>query len=418
MPAHSLRIDMNPALHRAVSGIGKLSLWGALLAAPTFAWAASSCVDAEIAGHSAIEAQHRLQHAPASTGPDADENLSPQQRTATRDFKDALVSAIDARFACSDAHADPAALQRALQASLGVPKTRPEPDDNRDFGHWLDVDVTRNTDPKPLVFVRVGYGIPCGDDNLLVAYAWDGATWRRVLRWQSDDYAQISGAFGGTFQYRVLPAGQIAVAHSSSWCWSRWRSFGLDVFAPASDGQPQRKLLHLGHGFAADFDQDDEGLTLKTRPDGVELRTTIAPLDADLIERKVVYRYRVSGDTVERIQPIALNGRDFVDEWLTSNDAHARNWSDPNAADDLLKARQTLVASLKGENGLLLKYGPVRACGSGKDRYQVEIDLQAQKSKHADARYGLIHQESNGFTMLSLSDKADPTCKGANLMAH
>lgn len=403
-------------MHRAVSGIGKLSLWGALLAAPAFAWAASSCVDAEIAGHTAIEAQHRLQHAPKGKNEDVDETLSPQQRTATRDFKDALVSAIDARLACSDAHAEAATLQRALEASLGVVKTRPAPDANAGIGQGLDVSVTRNADPKPLVFVRAGYAIPCGDDNLLVAYAWDGAAWRRVLRWQSDDYAQISGAFGDTFQYDVLPGGQIAVAHGGPWCSSRWRNFGLDVFAPANGAQPQRKLFHLDHGYAADFDAADDGLTLKTRPDGVELRTTIAPLDADLMQRKVVYRYRVSGDTVERIQPIALNGRDFVDEWLTANDAHARNWSDPNAADGLLKARHALVASVKDENGPSLNYGPVRACSSGKDRYQVEIDLQARKSNHSEARYGVIHQERNGFTMLSLSDKADPTCKGANLM--
>ncbi|MBB3258143.1 hypothetical protein F4827_003011 [Paraburkholderia bannensis] len=386
-----------------------------LLAAPTFAWAASSCVDADVAGHTAIEAQHRLQHAPKSKDGD-DETLSAQQRTATRDFKDALVRAIDTRLACSDAHAEPAALQRALEASLGVVKTPPPANASGGFGQAVSVEITRGADPKALVFVRAGYGIPCGDDNLLVAYAWDGATWRRVLRWQSDDYAKISGAFGDTFQYETLPGGQIAVAHGGPWCSSRWRNFGLDVFAPANGAQRQRKLFHLDHSYAADFDAADDGLTLKARPDGVEVRTTISPLDADLIQRKVIYRYRVSGDTVERIQPIALNGRDFVDEWLVVDDAHARNWSDPDAADGLLKARHALVSGVKDENGPVLNYGPVRACSSGKDRYQVEIDLQSRKSDHADARYGVIHQERNGFTMLALSDKADPTCKGANLM--
>lgn len=409
---------MKSTKHSAFSGICTRSFCLALLAAPSFAWAAS-CVDAEVAGHAAIEAQHRLQQAPVDKKADDDDGtISAQQRTAMHGFKDALVKAIDARLACSDAKADPAALQTALSASLGVVKTKDaNANSSGGIAQALDVAVTRNAAPKPLVLVRAGFGIPCGDDNLLVAYTWDGAAWKRVLRWQSDDYDSISGAFGDTFQYAVLPGGQIAVAHGGPWCSSRWRRFGLDVFAPANGAQPQRTLLHVGHGYAADFDAEDEGLTLKARPDGVELRTAISPLDADLITRKAIYRYRVTGDTVERVQPAAVNGRDFVDEWLATDEANARNWSDAHAADSLLKTRQALMADVKKE-GTVFNYGAVRACSSGAQRYQVEIDLQMGKPKHADKRYAEVHQEPNGFTMLSLGDKADPTCKGADLMPH
>jgi hypothetical protein len=396
-----------------------------IIAAPSFAWASTSCVDAEAAGRLAIEAQHRLQNAPADKSDADGASVSPQQRTEMRAFKDALVNAIDARLSCSDARAQPDALQRALEASFGVVKTPPVADtnatnngtDKATIGGAMNVSVTRSTANKPLMLVRAGFGIPCGDDNLLVAYAWDGAAWRRVLRWQSDNYDSISGAFGDTFQYSVLPGGQIAVAHGGPLCSSRWHVFGLDVFAPANDKQAQRSLFHLDHAYAEDLDGANGGLTLKARPDGFELRTSISPLDGELITRKAVYRYRVKGDTVERIQPAAINGRDFVDAWLTVDDASARNWSDPHAADALLAARQSLMASIK-DHSKSLSYGPVRACASGKDRYQVEIDSQARKPGDANTQYGVVRQERNGFTMISLGETADPSCKGADLMAR
>ncbi len=411
---------MNSKTHSLYAGMRWISLRAALLAliaAPSFAWASTSCVDAEAAGRLAIEAQHRLQNAPADKSDPDGESVSAQQRTEMRAFKDALVNAIDARLSCSDAHAEPDALQRALEASFGVVKTPPAADSSGTIGGAINVSVTRNAASKPLMLVRAGFGIPCGDDNLLVAYAWDGATWRRVLRWQSDNYDSISGAFGDTFQYAVLPGGQIAVAHGGPWCSSRWHNFGLDVLAPADDKQAQRSLFHLDHAYAEDLDVTGGGLTLKARPDGFELRTSISPLDAELITRKAVYRYRVKGDTVERIQPAAINGRDFVDAWLTVDDASARNWSDPHAADALLAARQSLMASIK-DHSKLLNYGPVRACASGKDRYQVEIGLQTKKPGEADTQYGVVRQERNGFTMLSLGEKPDPGCKGADLMAR
>jgi hypothetical protein len=408
---------MNPTTNSAFSGMRNKFLLAALIAAPNFAWAASNCINAETAAHTAIEAQRGLQHAPGDKRADDGQTISAQQRTAIRIYKDALVGAIDARLACADARVEPVALQRALKASLGVGKTPSAPDSSGDLGEGLDVAVTRSADPGPLLLVRAGFGIPCGDDNVLVVFAWDGAIWQQVLRWQSGEYDQISGAFGDTFQYAVLPGGQIAVAHGGPWCSSRWRSFGLDVLALASGTQPQRTVFHLQHRYAADFDAEDDGLTLKRRADGLELRTSVSSLDGDLITRKAIFRYRFAGDAAERIQPAAVNGRDFVDEWLVVDEASARNWSDPNSAALLLKARRAVMHEIRDES-TVLNYGPVRACSSGPDRYQVEIDLRRGNSNRIKTHYGLVRQERNGFTMLSLGDKADSTCSGADLMRH
>jgi len=126
---------------------------------------------------------------------------------------------------------------------------------------------------------------------------------------------------------------------------------------------------------------------------------------------------------VQRVQPAATNGRDFVDEWLGLDDALARAWSDPAAADAVLRARQGLRKQDKAIEALF-SYDPVRACAGGKNRYQVEIELDdTTAGKQPKDRtphhwyYALIRQEQNGFTMLGLSTTPDAASKGPNLMA-
>ncbi|HKT66926.1 MAG TPA: hypothetical protein VJR91_25425, partial [Burkholderia sp.] len=137
--------------------------------------------------------------------------------------------------------------------------------------------------------------------------------------------------------------------------------------------------------------------------------------DSDVMTRPGIFRYRVDGDTVQRVQPVSVNGRDFVDEWLEANDAFAREWTEPAAAAAALKARQAFNAESKAPD-IGFAYGPVRGCSDSKDRFQVELDLTGKEGETVARRYALIRQERNGFTMLGLHKTAEPACHGANLM--
>ncbi|MGZ2745919.1 hypothetical protein [Burkholderia stagnalis] len=396
---------MNNTLKRA-------TLTLCLLAASSVAFAAGTCPAADTAARAALDAQRRLQQIPSPQSADGDAGVLPAQRDAIRAYKQALVGAIDARLACSDERVEPAALQRTLAATLTAPATKSQSKGNDSpFGADLTVHVERTATPRPVTFVRAGFGITCGDDNLLAGYAWEGGGWRRVLRWQADDYQDISGAYGGNYQFTPLPGGQILIVHGTPWCSSRWSVFGADVVMPASGASAQHTLFHIRQGYVI----DDDDVRIKVRPDGFELRMTVGSLDTDVMTRAGIYRYRVDGDTVRRVQPAAANGRDFVDEWLKVDDALAREWSDPAAAAAALKARQALDERRKAPD-TSFAYGPVRGCAVAKDRYQVEIALTGKSDKPVATRYALIRQEANGFTMLGLQDVPEPSCRGANLM--
>ncbi|OMG73378.1 hypothetical protein [Burkholderia ubonensis] len=381
-------------------------------AGPSVAHAASSrCPAADTAARAALDARHRLQQIPGQQSVDVSEALLPAQRDAIRAYKQALVGAIDARLACSDERVEPAALQRTLAATLGASAKPGGSDGDSSFGDNPTVQVERAATPRPLVLVRTGFNVTCGDDNLLAGYAWDNGAWRRVLRWQSDDYKDVSGAYGRGFEFAALPGGQVVVVHGTPWCTSTWTHFVADVIVPANGTAPQRAVFRM----SKDYWYEEDNFRLKTRPDGFELRAAVHSIDFDLLVRPGIYRYRVDGDTVHRVQPAAANGRDFVDEWLSVDDTIAREWSDPESAAAALKARQALNEQ-RNAPGMSFGYGAVRGCSTAKDRFQVEIALTGKSGQAVAKRYGLIRQEANGFTMLGLHDAPEPTCRGANLM--
>jgi hypothetical protein len=210
-----------------------------------------------------------------------------------------------------------------------------------------------------------------------------------------------------------LAGGQFVIAHGTPWCTSRWSRLAVDVVQPRNGETAQRTLHHLQQGYV----RDETEPRLKARPDGFELRAEVGSLDADRMTRAGVYRYRLDGDTLQRIQPAASNGRGFVDEWLMVDDALAGDWSAPEQRQQNLTAREQLKAQ-RAEPGITLLYGPVRACKDA-GRFQVEIQLYDSKKDLHDLAYAYatILQRPDGFTLMTLGDHEDTRCNGPDLMA-
>ncbi len=197
------------------------------------------------------------------------------------------------------------------------------------------------------------------------------------MRWQSGDYEAIKEAFGDFFEYFVLPqpSGKwlVAAAHGTPWCSSRFSAFAVDLIQPVRDKAPQQTLQHLDYGYSR-----DEGVVPKIRPDGFELRMQVNSLDLDLLTRRGIYRFQLIDNRLERIQPIAINGRDFVDEWLQVPWANAKRWSDPANLDNLAK-ESDFFNYKKNPSRPMVSYGLVRGCSDNLKHFQVKLDLdQAQ----------------------------------------
>ena len=282
------------------------------------------------------------------------------------------------------------------------------------FGGELRISVTKPDAGPQLIAVETSFSIGCGNDTMLLIYQWKREAWQLTVRWQSGDYKEVSGAFGDFFKFVVLPRKEtgewlVVVAHGMPWCTSRWSGYDLDVIQPSSSGESQRLLAHK-HSSYVRFDVDP---TMKLVPGGFEIRLQTGQLDLAYMTHMGIYRYHVIDNELQRVQPIAMNGRDFVDEWLQADWSDAINWSASAHLDNLQKVHADVArryAPNSGDN-TLFSYGPVRGCAGDAKHFQVEFDRDS-----GSPTFFQIEQGENSFSMLDASSSSNPRCKGADLM--
>ena len=349
-------------------------------------------------------------------------------------FKQALVNVVDAAVLCHTGTST--ALQAALHTAIGatppqigtVPGspgsgTAEKEVSSEVYGKDLTIALTHPGQRSDLLAAQVSFSIQCGDDNLLLLYQREGPLWRRVLRWQSPPYQEISGAFGGAFLFGLLPGSggtpwRIVATHGTDWCTSRFSGASIDLLEPAPDGAAPRILWHTERSLS----RGDFATVLKIHGDNLgdefEIRWNAPSLDLDHYERTVIYHYRVQGDTVTRLEPIAVNGRGFVAEWLEMPWTEA---AAQTAAANLLSLHQLHAHHTETEKNAktYVRYtdGPVRSCRASTPEFEVEMNAH-EPDGSVKPQFFRIRQTGNGYSMLNESTSASPNCSGPDLTAR
>lgn len=357
-----------------------------------------------------------------------DEGVPPPLQTQIGAFKDAFASLADAALECTAGNVEPKTLEKTLVKLLDAnkpvvqevydPKKPPQLD--RIYGADLSIKFSRPRGQPQILLVEFRFGIACGFDSLLLAYEPGGSGWKRILRWQTQPYDLVNEAFGDFIDYEVLPqiAGKnwlIVVAHGMPWCTSNMSAFDIDLLQPSVGDLSQRVLDHKKL-----FYRREEDPVMKPEPDGFEMRATGDSIDGNIIMRPVIFRLQLVNDRLERVQPIALNGRDFVDEWLQSPWSDAARWSAARGLTNLEQSHRKLLDLRNASDAPLLNFGPVRKCSGSAVDYEVELDENWVNSKGASRQgpttYFQIEEGKNSFTMLSASPRSDASCIGPDIM--
>jgi hypothetical protein len=356
---------------------------------------------------------------------DMDADGAPALQVLIAGFKDSLAGATDVILLCESSNTPAEQLQKDLARLLHANQPQPIQSDDR-YGGDLKVIVSTPVAAPQLRIVELRFTISCGEDSVLLVYEPSERNAQlissvgehvdsgmpngliRTLRWQAAPYDQISGAFGDFFQY-VLTAGQnekpwrLVVAHGTPWCTSTWSGFQIDLLEP-QPGAP-RVVWHDREFYR----RGDVAPKLTLRPNGFELRAEVNTIEHDQLFRKGVYRYAVDDDTVRRVQPIATDGRGFVDEWLQAPWSEATDWSLPEGLAGFEKAHEAFERSQKNA-GVTYSYGPVRACLM-KGQYEVEIDADP-----GGKQFYAIREGQNGYTLANFGTTQDERCSGPDLM--
>jgi hypothetical protein len=371
------------------------------------------------AGSAVLAAQHQLMLQKAKEAY-TDVSLATKNQIAA--FKDTLVAATDSVLKCEAAtqpapglQADIARLFDANKPEKPGPPTDAKAKIGDDFaglfGGGLTVKVSAPASRGEIRTVELGFDIQCGVDTMLLVYekqAEDAQGFKRTLRWQAPPYDEVSGAFGDFFEYVLLPGSdaepwRLVVAHGTPWCTSRWSGYKIDLLEPIV-GAP-----HVAWHYEQGYVRLENEPRLSEKPGGFELRLDVGTIEGDQLVRKGVFRYAVDGDTVRRVQPIAVDGRGFVDEWLQSPWSEAKDWSLPEGLAGFEKAHKNFAAGRK-DGKITYSYGPVRSC-SMKGQFEVEIDADP-----GGTQFYQIRETGNGYTMVNFGTTQDERCSGPDIM--
>lgn len=315
----------------------------------------------------------------------------------------------------------PASLQAKLATFLHTDRSKRDDSHGGEdgiYGANLKIHIEPAKEFANSIFVVLTFGIECGEDNLLFLYTRTNGIWTQRLHWYSDKYTKPSDAFGDFFVYTTAPGPNqqpvLAVAHGKPWCTSRFSGFEVDLLAPGQDMHSQKVLAHDEHGYS----RGDTRPILKPYGEGVTLRLEANSRDLEGVFTYVgVFRYRTVDGTLDRL-PVAINARDFVDSWLDESWEVAEAWG-ADRHDHLQTIHQRFAYSDPNKDVPVVHYGPVRACSSGGDRYQLELDLRHFVGRNEVALpsiYAQVRQNAGSFTMLDITDESDRTCTGPDIM--
>lgn len=322
-------------------------------------------------------------------------------------LKTGLINLVDARITCEGSDINALAIQQDLSNKLKINQLD---EDSAIYGYDLQIVIQKTLG---LLVVHLTFGIPCGNDNMLMVYRYRDEAWQRDLIWKSNAYKNIAGAFGDYFDYLLLPSKfnetpKLVVIHGAPWCKSTWSPFTIDVVKLAEDTNPQKILLHKQ---MISYTGNESDLTLKKLASGFELRMQVGMLDSDLFTRQGIYRYQIIGDKILRVQPVADNVRDFVDEWLTLDNITAVNLVEKSN----LHMLSLFQRKLKERYGY---YGAVQACHGDGEEYQVTMTFNGTKENDKeDLYYFIVKTTRFGYLLKAISQEADPNCTGPDIMA-
>ena len=364
-------------------------------------------------------------------------------------LRNALSNVSAVALACSTPSVDPTVLQKQLADVLRANAPEPAPNtvisnsDHRydevfgSYGHNLRVQVSRPADISDVLAVQYSINIECGSaDSMLLVYELKNGRWAPSLRWQSPPLKTVSDAFGDFFLTSFLHVSasskkgetewRVVVAHGTPWCTSRFSGFKMDVLSPGSDSELPKVLWHINRGYS----RGDFSPRLKSSGKTFELRLNADCMvfdTANCFERRVIYRYEVdSSGHVRRLNPLALNARGFVEEWLFAPWSESRDFSaEPTAV--LQKVHDHFEPPMKpgGDQFVNHSLGPVRACAAA-GVFQVQINSRLERiitgkpggeSKPLPSNYFHVRQVKDGYLMLSAPTEPDSTCNGPNLMS-
>ncbi len=263
-----------------------------------------------------------------------------------------------------------------------------------------------------LLILTTRVGILCGQDASAYAYRKVDGKWRRI--WDSEQYDY------GHDQPQRLAAVHVLQSHeggnkigpvyimtlgNKSGCSSAWHPVYYRIWRVDSVGP---KLLLERSEMAWRRTETFLVGSIAQGTDGVVdalIEFTEKSVDNGVHNREAIRHFKIEGDRVKRVGPVALSPRDFVDEWLTRPWSESANWS---YSASLRASHQRIHSDYVA--GYFIS--PTMHCETP-DLWQVDfenIDEKQPQDSNANVYFLIRWTPPYRFTMMNVSNKTWPKC--------
>ncbi len=367
--------------------------------------AAAPCSPDRAAAAGAAVRQARARLTAIPVGSDMEIEVSRPTRRAMEALKDRIRVYGAEALRCAPAHPDAKALQAAVSAGGDAFEDTapfdPAHPTRAVNGNGLGYEVVLYPDHPDLLGLVARVQIACGDDGMLMLYRRGPSGWRELMVRRSRPYRDLSGVWS-SLEHRISPDDArgrwyLATMHGGPWCVSNWHGLDYDLSRPGpAPGRPHvffkaNRSVYLGY---------DEPYVMRAEAGWFEQRRYSDSMDIEVMIRRHIDRYAINSDRVTRIQPVAENARDFVDEWASSPWREARTWSAPR-----LRRRHALIA--RQATRFRLGFEAVRHCPGGLTEFELDGDR--------GPTWFLVVSGTGPYRMAQVSRRARPGCNNGSM---
>jgi hypothetical protein len=283
---------------------------------------------------------------------------------ATASFKANLREWIEKRLPDSRAALlrDSPKLQPALKDELTraellwTGNSQPKP------GYVDRVELSRPPADRNRLMIIAGVTVECGYSDSVYVYDYSGGSHRLVL--ESNGSRQHDESVLGVYSSTGDSAGSrlFVTLRYGVQCGSSWNMLAYDLYRLS--GSSVKKIFAGEHEIWFGGGEP----IVRLSPDDLRIELRDRSIDAAVHSRTHVLHYRVGLKEVERIDPVALQPQDFVDEWLTRPWAEMESRTAASARDRLKKSHGLLNAG---------DYAFVQKCSARAHDWQIAINMYA-----------------------------------------
>jgi hypothetical protein len=260
-------------------------------------------------------------------------------------IKHALREWVEGQLPLFGQHGDAQRFEKALHQKLSTaglvcddPSSEKCSDGSDEFdprGFVDDVHIS-HLDSRYLL-VETDVGVLCGYDESAYIFAWRDSRWRLLWETEQNDYRKghyapqnffsvTASAVGASTQPLVLTLGY------SPWCQSAWQRLFVRLWRMSSVSSSTPPLFDMTDTVYL----GDEPTRVRLSDSDAMIVFDGASIDGDILVRRHVWHLAVRDHSVQRLEPVALDPRSFVDEWLT------RPWTESGAWIDAKSQAQSL----------------------------------------------------------------------------